>query len=442
MTADAVVYTQRPCAAAMSAPSASATILTQLLGGTQLRQVDTVQAGDGSRWVHAMLWGTLDAYIADSDVGPAPPARAEEGVCSYPGLPDAVADPLIPAIGPWPLAAQGQVSVPTELLAAPDVTSIPKAAASVGQEVVLTAWVTDAMTRLWYRATIEQVSGWLPVTCVRLALPDLATHLIQGSPAWQVVAGKGMWFQNYLPHHSDIEALVQAARQAGLSHLYAEVAISRLGFYGRNTLDRLLPVAHAAGIKVIGWVYPYLQDIATDVRLTQEVALYQTPSGDKVDGVASDMEEVTSESAIYSYGQVLRALLGPDEVMVANVLHPLTHASYPYGALAGTWNVVAPMDYWHGRHLHAYSAADVRRFVQTSLTTLQAVLGTSTPIEEVGQTYDMYTDDGAGERDAPTAAELAADLAIVKQLHCIGASYFAWQTASPAEWQVLSATRW
>jgi hypothetical protein len=54
----------------------------------------------------------------------------------------------------------------------------------------------------------------------------------------------------------------------------------------------------------------------------------------------------------------------------------------------------------------------------------------------------MYTDDGAGGGDAPTADELRTDLSAARHDSCVGASYFDWQTMTQSEWQVLSAASW
>jgi hypothetical protein len=437
------VYVQHACTLVLDAPSASARPLTQLPGGSELTLVGQQRAADGSVWDHGKMWSGLDAFVAAGDVGPTPPGQAEEGICAFPNLPDALAEPLAPAAGPWPLAARGTVSVPSHLLNEADDAALVVASAALGRNVTITAWTADPTGRPWYQVDAGGgATGWLPATSVRIDQPDTATARVGGAPIWQPIAGKGMWFTNYLPHHSDIAAIVQAARLAGLTHLYAEVAISRFGFYGRGTLDRLLPVAHAAGLTVIAWVYPNLDDVATDVRLTQDVASYITPGGEHVDGIATDVEEVTDSAAVYAYGQTVRALLSPNFLMVAAVLHPLTHPSYPYDAIAASWNVLAPMDYWHSRYQHPYAPADAQRFVATSIATIRAAVGPALPIEELGQAYDMYTDDGTGGGDAPSSDEIRADLQVARQLGCIGASYFDWQTMTQAEWQVLTGATW
>lgn len=437
-----LVYAQHPCTAVLDAPSPAGRLLTQLLGGSELTLVGEQSATDGTRWAHIKLWSGLDAFVADADLKAVPPAHAEEGVCAFPGLPDALADPLVPNLGPWPVTARGSVSAPLTLVDAPDSSAFPLVAVPLDRVVTITAWAADPSGRPWFQVVAADVTGWAPAAAIHLDQPDSATRLVGGVPISQGVAGKGMWFTNYLPHHSDVGAMVRAAKLAGLTHVYAEVATSTYGFYGRGTLDRLLPAAHAAGLNVIAWVYPYLNDVATDIRLTQEVAAYRSPGGDHIDGLATDVEETTTEEAVYAYGQVVRVLVGPDLLMVAAVLHPLTHAGYPYDAIAANWNVIAPMDYWHGRQHHVYSAAATSRFVATSLTTVRAAVGPHLPIEELGQSYDMYTDDGAGGADAPSPLEMAADLRTAQQLGCVGASYFEWQTTTQAEWQAITNAVW
>jgi hypothetical protein len=235
-----------------------------------------------------------------------------------------------------------------------------------------------------------------------------------------------------------------------VTHLYAEVAITQYGFFGRNTLDRLLPVAHAAGIAVIGWVYPDLTNIAGDVRMTQDVAQYVTKSGDRVDGVATDVETVDDTASVYCYGQLVRALLGPDALLVAAVFHPFAQSYYPYAAIAASWNVIAPMDYWHSKDIASYSPSQVERFVADSITTIRAAMastptgaaGIALPVEELGQTYDMYSDDGTGNKAPPTGAEIQSDLQTARALGCIGASFFEWQTTTQAEWAPIEQFFW
>ncbi|MGO8947848.1 MAG: hypothetical protein ACLQUY_09325 [Ktedonobacterales bacterium] len=443
-------YVQQPCTSVYSSPDVHSVILTKLLGGTDVTPLNQTDV-QGVTWRNVQFWSGLDGYIIASQLGAHPPAVALEGSCGFPGVPDPQSVPTPAGYGSWPLPAgtSGLVFSPAPVYAHPGSSAPPVATLTSGTAVQLLAWAGDSEGHTWYEEASSVLIGWLWSGDVALDEPNPALQRVKGRAIWMTVAGKGMWFTNYLPHHSNIDALVRAAKLAGVTYLYAEVAITQYGFYGQNTLDRLLPAAHAAGIAVIAWVYPDLTNIAADVRLTLEVADYVTKSGDRVDGVATDIEDVDDTATVYCYGQLVRVLLGADTLMVAAVYHPFAQPYYPYAAIAASWNVIAPMDYWHSRNLPSYSVSDVRRFVADSITTIRAamtgVLGVTTnslPVEELGQTYDMYSGDGTRDMAAPTATEIEADMQTARALGCIGVSFFEWQTTTQGEWGAIKQFSW
>lgn len=435
-----LLYTQPPCAPVYATPSKQSPLITQLLGGTD---VSATGEGDASGWTHVLIWSGIDGYIPSSLLGAQQPDHPHEGSCAYPGLPDAAAEDPPANAGPAPLNATGSTVVATPLYAQPDSASQQVATLAQGQSIAISQWAAGPGGQPWYQVSANGKSGWIWSAKARLTFADPAKHQVNGRPIWQPVAGKGMWFTNYLPHHSDVDQMMRAAKLAGITHVYAEVAITQYGFYGRNTLDRLLPAAHKQGIAVIAWVYPYLRDVSLDVRLTKLVADYMTPGGERADGLAADIEEVTNRASVYSYGQLTRALLGDDTLMVATVFHPFAEPGYPYDAIAASWNVLAPMDYWHSRASRLYGRADVTRFVAASIITIRAAMGaTQLPIEELGQTYNMFTDDFTGGDKAPGWDEMLADMDAAKNLGCIGVSFFEWQTATQEQWQAISRYPW
>lgn len=440
------MFVQNPCTPVYASPATNSTLLTQLIGGSDVTALDAVSGG-GASWERVHIWSGIDGYIPASQLGDKPPESPTEGDCSFPGLPDTPNASIPPDSGPAPFAQSGVVDAPQTVFGRPDDRSAPLGAAAVGASLTTTAWTGDANGLPWYQVTVGGVTGWLHADQVRLKAPDPATRTVHGAPIWSPVAGKGMWFTNYLAHHSDVDALMRAAKLAGVTHLYAEVAITQYGFYGRDSLDRLLPAAHQQGISVVAWVYPTLSNISADIRMTQQVLQYAGPHGERPDGYATDIEEVDDGASVYAYGQMVRALAGPDALLVAAVFHPFAQAYYPYAAIAASWNVLAPMDYWHSQRDHAYSPQAVRTFVANSLTTIRAsmsALGAShaIPIEELGQSYDMYSPDGVDLGNGPTGAEVTADLRAARDYGCIGASFFEWQTASQEEWAALAGFQW
>jgi len=444
----AYLYIQSACTPVYTFPSKQSALISLLLGGNE---VTAIAEGTTASWAHVRIWSGVEGYVPAKNVA-ATQVKQRDGACAYPGLaiPDSVDLPR--DAGPWALAAQGVAASPATLYSAPDDGSVPVAALPLGQPVSVTQWAPDSKGQPWYRVDVPAGGSWARATSIRLTTPDPAARQVGGGPIWAPVAGKGMWATNFVANRSDVNAMARAAKAAGITHIYTEVAITGSGFYGTTTLDRLIPAAHAAGVKVIAWVYADLTNVSDDIRLAALVANHKTPGGERPDGLAADIERlngsvIVDSGAAYSYGQALRALLGPDALMVAAVPHPFQAPGFPYAAIAASFNVIAPMDYWHSRQSRSYTPDDVRRFVATSVTSLRAAMRVGggvaqTPIEELGQMYDMFATSAPTGQSAPTGDEITADLEAARQAGCIGASYFDWRTATQAQWAALAAYAW
>lgn len=439
------IYAQKPCTPVYASADTHSTLLTQLLPGTEVTSVGQVTVGV-SHWTHVLFWSGIDGYIPSNLVSATFPARVSDNGCSYPGLPVAESNPLTTQHGPFALNGRAFVTIPATVYTEYDSRSMPITTLTAGTALAFTAWASDVSGSPWYKVTTPQGTGWIWGGNIRMDMPNPATQTVNGQPIWASMAGKGMYGTNYLVHHSDVNTLIQAAKKAGITHLYPEVAITQYGFYGQNSLDRLLPVAHKAGLTVIAWIYTNLDNVGDDARMTAMVANYRTPSGDRADGLLMDIEEVTDSASVYTYGQLARAMLGPDELFVASVFHPFARPGYPYAAIAASFNVIAPMNYWHSRKNHQYSDDAVQRFVSVSIQTIRAAMaidgGTPLPVEETGQTYDMYTPAFTGWQNAPTTAEVNADLRTAREIGCIGIGFYEWQTTTQDEWSVVSAYKW
>jgi hypothetical protein len=439
------LYAQRPCTPVYASPDTHSTLLTQLLPGSEVTSVGQTSVGS-QRWAHVTFWSGIEGYIPADQVSSKFPNGVGDNGCDYPGLPPAESNPLKTEHGPFALDGAAIVTMPATLYGGPDTHSMPIANLATGTALAFNAWASDDSGNPWYRVAVSGGTGWVWGGTIRMDMPNPATQTVGGKPIWAPMAGKGMYGTNYLVHHSDVNALVQAAKKAGVTHLYPEVAITQYGFYGQDSLNRLLPVAHKAGLTVIAWIYTNLDNVGDDARMTEIVANYRTPSGDRPDGMLMDIEEVTDSASVYMYGQLARAMLGPDELFVASVFHPFARPGYPYAAIAASFNVIAPMDYWHSRRNRAYSDEAVERFVSVSIQTIRAAMsingGPPLPVEETGQTYDMYTAAETGGSDAPTAAEVTADIRTARTIGCIGVGLYEWQTTTQSEWAAISAYTW
>src|SRR6202043_1316869 len=83
---------------------------------------------------------------------------------------------------------------------------------------------------------------------------------VQGKGSWLMIID-GDWND---PDADRAAAIVDAAVRAALSHPYVRFADSKPHFYGPPALQDLLPIAHAHGLSVIGWIEPMLDDPTAD----------------------------------------------------------------------------------------------------------------------------------------------------------------------------------
>ena len=275
---------------------------------------------------------------------------------------------------------------------------------------------------------------WHPAVLV----PDAALPAPLPAPvrraSTEAITGKGMWIWQFAQtDDGDPTAIVDAAKRAGLHQLWVRVADSQNGFYGAAELTRLVPLAHRAGIAVIGWGFPYLYDPVADANWTVQVFDWSF-DGSHLDGFSPDIE-TASEGVDLTTGRVevylsLVRSQRPDALLVATVYQPTDHewATYPYGAIAPYVDAFAPMVYWG--------------CAQPVVAADQALsrLGALVPVHLIGQAYNMANE--GGRTASPSPAETTAFLQEARQGGALGASFWSWQAMSPDEWSAMSSFSW
>ena len=244
--------------------------------------------------------------------------------------------------------------------------------------------------------------------------------------------GKGMWL--YLPEKSeggDVNLIVARAREVGLTHLYVRTGSSRMGFYAQPFLDRLLPVAHAAGLRVYGWDFPYLDDPAADAARGMWAAQYTTPSGDRIDGFVADIETPSegtnlSPHTALQYGDRLRRWVGDAYPLIVAVPRPSAKmlAKYPYAEVVAAFDAIAPMVYWLNRQPDTDAADAVARL---------SAFGK--PIIPVGQAYDGSPE--GGRPGVPPRDELIRFMQASERAGATGVSFWSWQHATIEAWVAI-----
>jgi hypothetical protein len=247
--------------------------------------------------------------------------------------------------------------------------------------------------------------------------------------------GKGMWVWKYRQTEGgDADAIVARAVGAGLTQLWVRIGDSKDGFYGAAELDALVPRAHAHGLAVIGWGFPYLWDPAGDAAWTAEALAWKGPGGATLDGFSPDIEEssegvmLTEARARLYLGRVRQA--AGRRLVVATVYRPTDAqwAVYPYTAMAPFVDAFAPMVYWG-----CTEPGDAAMQALARLTALR-------PVHLIGQGYDMA--DEGGRTGPPSAAETARFLDVARRSGSIGASFWVWQSMDDEQWAALAGFSW
>jgi putative peptidoglycan binding protein len=259
---------------------------------------------------------------------------------------------------------------------------------------------------------------------------------VAAAPKATIPLGKGMWlYQLSMSEGGDADKVVRKAKAAGLTHLYTRLGSSKKGFYAQGELDKLLPVAHAAGLKVIGWDFVYLTDpIADAVRSKAEID-YTTPDGHRIDAFSADIETGSegvnlSAAGAAAYGARLRELAGPNYPLIATVPRPSPKRAFPFAEATAAFDAIAPMVYWQNRDPATDVAGAIDYLAQFNK-----------PILPIGQAYNGGPE-GGPDRDPPKE-QLVAFMNTAMAKGALGVSFWVWNHATAEQWSAIDqATAW
>jgi hypothetical protein len=237
------------------------------------------------------------------------------------------------------------------------------------------------------------------------------------------VKGKGAWLMIFDGDWNDPDAdraaaIVDAAVRADLSHLYIRIADSRHHFYGASALQDLLPIAHAHGLSIIGWIEPMLDDPTSDTADALAAAQFEE-QGQRLDGLALTIEgDITWDPNVGQYLSGIRGGIqgmngvGERYLLVASTLPtPYDHPGYAYATMSRYCQVFAPMVYWRATGLPQYSGTDgTRAYVDQVFQQFRdpGVNPFKRPLTITAQAYDAVLE--YGTPGAPPAAEIVTSM--------------------------------
>lgn len=267
--------------------------------------------------------------------------------------------------------------------------------------------------------------------------PSTATLAIAATaappqPVPVLPSGTGMWiWQPGGVEDGNVTATAARAKQMGLSHLFVRTGSSWNGNVNAEYLMALLPLAHSAGLRVYGWDFPNLNDLAADLERAMNAIMFVTPDGHRLDGFSPDIEtpsegvNLTSELA-GAYSSTLRRYAGPHYPLIATVPRPSPWISsfYPWDEVIGPMDAVAPMVYWLDRQPDS-DVADA----------LQQLAHFGKPVMPIGQAYDGSPE--GGRAGNPTYEEIQRFISTAKQYGAASVSFWSWQHASIDNWAAI-----
>ena len=208
-----------------------------------------------------------------------------------------------------------------------------------------------------------------------------------------------------------------------------------------DLLGAFVERAHARGMRVVGWYLPTFTDVDADLMHINGVLDFRSPSGQRFDGLALDLEwtkGVTDPDErsrrLVDLSTRVRANVGPDTALGAIVLPPVltevispkTWPGFPWTSLSGVYDVWLPMAYWTER-TDKSGYRDASKYLGESVQRLRADLAQPAAlVHAIGGIADGIDEDGAR-----TFLKASADAG------AIGWSLYDYRTTVQGVWAVL-----
>lgn len=268
-------------------------------------------------------------------------------------------------------------------------------------------------------------------------------------PVWtpsasiEAYRGLGSWIDIYDAAWAHPAASVREMARRGVRTLYLQTSNFSRGqpFVHRDGVEAFLDAAEGSGVRVVAWYLPGFRDVALDARRSVAAIRFRTPNGNGFDSFALDIEspEVRRPAArsarLLRLSVRIRRAAGPGYPLGAIVPSPRAlryntwyWPRFPFGRLAGVYDVFLPMTYFtwrvsgeRGAHWYTAQNIDIIR---------DEVGDRSVPIHVIG---------GIGGEATP--AETNGFVRAVRERGVLGASWYTFPLTTEGDWRALSRIR-
>jgi hypothetical protein len=270
----------------------------------------------------------------------------------------------------------------------------------------------------------------VPESALPAPLPPLGR-----TPSLAALRGKGMWTYEWeRTERGSAAAVVRKARAAGLTQIWVRTGSSKSGFYAASELRALLPLAHAAGIKVVAWDFPYLYDPVADARRAAATLAFSV-RGHRIDAFSPDIESPSegtqlTRTRLRVYLGLVQRAAGARPV-VSTVPHANDHwwRTYDYRTQVPYVDAFAVMAYWN--------CTEPGREIDRSVARLGPL---GVPLHFIGQAFDFGP--YGGRIGDPTGREVWRFVDVARRRRVLGVSLYVWQHATAEQFRALGAYPW
>jgi hypothetical protein len=254
--------------------------------------------------------------------------------------------------------------------------------------------------------------------------------------------GLGSWIDIYDTRAwQDPAAAVRDMAARGVRTIFVETAnaSAKTAIVYPDGVRAFITEAHARHMYVVAWYLPTMSADPLDYERVVQAIDFTTADGQRFDSFALDIESSTVKpEALRNQGLAtlsarIRSHVGPKYELGAIVPSPYglslkkgSWNDFPYQAIAQTYDVFVPMDYYT---YHASNAAQAYDITISCMRVLRAQPGCATiPVHMIG---------GIAEKSSPEQAQQFVRAS--RETGCIGASLYGWAGTTEAEWREMSS---